>query len=80
MDWNFNFGWVVLGLIITIGGTLVAAFHRQIADNMASGVNSYANVRLFGLITVGVGFAVMANLHTLILSIFVNIVFKGLLK
>lgn len=79
MDWNFNFGWVVLGFIITAAGTAVTAFYRQIADNMAGGVNSYNKVKLAGIIAIGVGFAVMANLHTFLLSIFVNVVFKGIL-
>lgn len=76
IDWNFNFGWVILGLMIAAAGGAIVAFYRQIADNMASGVNSYDKVKLAGLIILGIGLAVMANLHTLILSFLVQIIFK----
>lgn len=78
MDWNFSFGWFFLGLLILIAGTLVTVFYQPISDNMASGVSSYERVKLFGIITAVVGLTVMANLHTLILSFFVNIVFGGM--
>ncbi len=76
MDWNFNIGWFILGLMIMVGGTLMMVFHRQIADNMASGVASYDKVKLFAGLAIGLGLLIMMNLHTLILTIFVNIVFK----
>ena len=76
MDWNFSFGWMFLGLLITVAGTLVVLFHRQIADNMAGGVSSYDKVKIFGIVAIGVGFLVMSNLHTLLLSAFVQLVFK----
>jgi hypothetical protein len=43
---------------------------------MLSGVSSYDRVKFWGLIGVGIGLAVIANLHTLLLSIFVSVVFK----
>ena len=76
MDWNFNIGWFILGLMIMVGGTLGMVFHRQIADNMASGVASYDKVKLFSGIAIGLGLLIMMNLHTLILTFFVNLVFK----
>lgn len=77
MDWNFSFGWFFLGVLILIAGTCVTVFYQQISDNMASGVSSYERVKLVGIITAIVGFIVMANLHTLILSFFVDIVFNA---
>ena len=77
MDWNFSFGWFFLGVLILIAGTLITVFYQQIANNMASGISSYQRVKLVGIITAIVGFLVMANLHTLILSFFVDIVFSG---
>ncbi len=76
MDWNFNIGWFILGLMIMVGGTLGMVFYRQIADNMASGVASYDKVKLFSGIAIGLGLLIMMNLHTLILTFFVNLVFK----
>ena len=77
MSWEFSFGWFFLGVIILIAGTLLTVFYQQIADNMASGVSSYERIKLVGVIIAIIGFTVMANLHTLILSFFVDIVFSG---
>ena len=74
MDWNFSFGWVFLGLIIFSVGGAIVLFYRQIADNFASGVSSYNRVKLWGLIIAGVGLLIMTNLHTLLLSLFVNLI------
>lgn len=76
MDWNFSFGWFILGVFIFVAGTLITVKYQTIADNLAGGVSSYNKVKLFGLITAVVGFVVMANLHTLILSLLVKIIFK----
>ena len=77
MNWEFSFGWFFLGVLILIAGTLVTVFYQTIGDNMASGAASYEKIKLVGVITAIVGFTVMANLHTLILSFFVDIVFSG---
>ncbi|MBR2864372.1 hypothetical protein IKE88_02395 [Candidatus Saccharibacteria bacterium] len=77
MDWNFSFGWFFVGVLILIAGTLVTVFYQKISDNMASGISSYERVKLIGVITAIVGFTIMANLHTLILSFLVDIVFSG---
>ena len=76
INWSFNFGWVIFGLLIAAAGTAVTVYYRQIADNMAGGINSYDKVKLFGIIAIIVGLLVMANLHTLILSVLVQIIFK----
>ena len=76
MDWNFSFGWFVLGVAILIAGTLITIFYKQIGDNIASGINSYDKIKIAGIIIATVGFLIMANLHTLILSALVNLVFK----
>ena len=76
MDWNFSIGWFILGLMIMIGGTLTVVFYRQIAENMASGVSSYDKVKLFGGIAIGLGLIIMMNIHTFLLTLFVNLVFK----
>ena len=76
MDWNFSFGWFITGVLILAAGTAVTVFYQKIGDNLASGVSSYNKIKLVGIIIAGIGFLVMANLHTLILSLFVNLVFK----
>ena len=75
MDWNFSFGWVILGIVILIAGILITVFYRQISDNFTAGI-PYNKIKLVGVIVAIIGVAVMANLHTLILSGIVNLIFK----
>ena len=76
MQWNFSFGWMLIGLIITTLSGLVVAKYQIISDNMLSGVSSYDRVKCWGLIGVGLGLAVTANLHTFFLTILVSLLFK----
>ena len=76
MDWNFSIGWMLTGLVIVIGSGAIVANYQKISDYMLSGVSSYDRVKFWGMVGVGVGLAVMANLHTLILTALVNAVFK----
>ncbi|MBQ3445590.1 hypothetical protein IJG29_02590 [Candidatus Saccharibacteria bacterium] len=74
MDFTFDFGWMIGGLVIAAAGGAIVFFHRQIAENLANGVSSYDHVKLFGIITVVVGLLITANLHTLILTLIVNLI------
>ena len=74
MDFAFDFGWMIGGIVIAAAGGAIVYFHRQIADNFASGVSSYEKVKLFGIITTVVGLIIMANLHTLILTFLVKVI------
>jgi hypothetical protein len=74
MDFTFDFGWMIGGVVIAAAGGMIVYFHKQIADNLASGVSSYEKVKLFGVITTVIGLIIMANLHTLILTFLVNII------
>lgn len=76
MDWNFSFGWFFTGVLILAAGTAITVFYQKIADNLAGGVTSYDKIKLVGIIIAALGFLIMANLHTLILTLFVNIVFN----
>ena len=76
MQWNFSFGWMLIGLIITTLSGLVVAKYQVISDNMLSGVSSYDRVKFWGLIGVGLGLAVTANLHTFFLTTLVSLLFK----
>ena len=76
MDWNFSFGWFITGVIILIAGTCITVFYQKISDSLVSGVSSYEKVKLVGIIVAGIGFLVMANLHTFVLSLLVSLVFK----
>lgn len=76
MDFEYSIGWMFGGLLIASVGGLIVFFYKPIADNMANGVTSYGRVKLFGIITIVIGLLITANLHTLILSFFVDIIFK----
>ncbi len=67
MEYEFNLGWMMVGLVITIVGALVVVFYRPIADNVANGVSSYDKVKLFGIITIIVGLLTTSNLLLFIL-------------
>ena len=76
MDFTFDFGWMVGGLLIVAAGGAIVVFYRQISDNLASGVSSYDRVKLFGIITIIVGLLITANLHILVLSLIDNLLFN----
>ena len=77
MNWNFSFGWFFLGLIIFVGGGLIVLYYRQVAENIAHGVSSYDKTKLAGLIAIGIGFLIMTNLHTALLTWLVHLIFPG---
>ncbi|MBQ6375758.1 hypothetical protein IJJ37_02430 [Candidatus Saccharibacteria bacterium] len=74
MDFTFDFGWMVGGLVIAAAGGAIVLFYRQIAENLANGVASYERVKLFGIITIVVGLLITANLHTFILTLLVHLI------
>jgi phage shock protein PspC (stress-responsive transcriptional regulator) len=67
MNWTFSWGWFFGGIAIAIAGLIMIKFHRQIADNLAGGVQNYDKIKLIGVIAIVGGFICMANLHSLIL-------------
>jgi uncharacterized protein YjeT (DUF2065 family) len=76
IDWSFSPIWMIVGLVIIVGGGLTVFFYRQISENLANGVSSYDKVKRYGVIAVIVGIVVTANLHTLVLDLFVSLFFK----
>ena len=69
MEYEFNLGWMMVGLVITIAGALVVFFYRPIAENVANGVSSYDKVKLFGIIAIIVGLLTTSNLLLFILRL-----------
>ncbi|MBO4276723.1 hypothetical protein J5868_03445 [Candidatus Saccharibacteria bacterium] len=74
MDFEFNFGWMVAGLVIAAVGGAVVFFYRPIAENLANGASSYERIKLFGVIAIVVGLLVTANLHILVLQLLVKFI------
>ena len=75
MDFEYNIGWAIGGLVIALAGGLIVIFYKQIADGLVNGVSSYDRVKLFGVITIIVGLLITANLHILILTLIINLFF-----
>ncbi|MBR5389405.1 hypothetical protein IK146_02495 [Candidatus Saccharibacteria bacterium] len=72
---SFNLGALIIGFIILAAGGACVLFYQKIADNFAHGVSSYDRVKLFGIITIAIGFIVMANLHSVILGWLIHLIF-----
>lgn len=76
MDYEFSLGWLFGGLAIALAGGLIVIFYKQIADGLVNGVSSYDKVKLFGVIAIIIGLICTANLHTFVLTLLVNLLFK----
>ena len=74
MDFTFDFGWMIGGLLIAAAGGAIVFFYKPIADNLVNGVSSYQHVKLFGVIAIVVGLLITANLHTFILTLIVHLI------
>ena len=78
MLYEFSFGSFFVGLIILAAGAAATVYYQKLADNFGSGIASYDRFYLGGLITCGVGIAIMLSLHTIPLNWLVRSVFGGL--
>ena len=76
MQWNFSFGWMIIGLIIVTISGLIVAKYQTISDNMLSGISSYDRVIFWGIIGIILGLSITANLHTYFLTILIKLLFK----
>jgi hypothetical protein len=74
MQWEFSWGWFLLGIFVLVAGLLVLKYHRWIGDNMAGGVMSYGKIKTAGIIACIVGMVFISNLHTLILYFIMHLV------
>ena len=74
--YEFSFGAFFAGLIILAIGALGVVYYQKIADNLGSGVSSYEKFRLWALIVCGVGLAVMLSLHSILLNLLIDTVFR----
>jgi hypothetical protein len=77
MQYQFSIGSFFIGLLILLIGVGFVRWYQVIADNLGGGVSSYDRFRLVGLLTCLLGFIVMLNLDTLILTWFFSLLFPG---
>lgn len=75
MDWTFDLGWFIGGIVTLIAGGLIVIYHRQIAENLANGISSYGRVKAIGIAIIVAGFLIMSNLHTFLLGLLVDLFF-----
>ena len=71
---GYDIGYLFGGIALLVAGILIVVYHQKIADNLAGGVNSYNKVKLFGLGACVLGIIFIANLHILILRLFMHII------
>jgi hypothetical protein len=76
MGWSFSLGWAFFGLLVMVAGALIVIYYQKFADNFLNGVSSYEKTKLIGIITIIVGLILLTNLHTVLLTAFVNLLFK----
>ena len=76
MDYTFSLEWMFGGIGIMIAGGLIVIFYRQIAENFANGVSSYERVKLFGIITIVIGFLLATNLFPLVMTALIGLLFN----
>ena len=78
MQYHFSIGWFFIGLLILAAGVAFVKWYQPIANSLGGGVGSFERYKLWALITCGVGFIVMLNLHTFILLNLLKTVFPGI--
>ena len=76
--YEFSTGWFFMGLLILAIGIAFVRYYQWVADNFGGGAGSYERYKLFAFITCALGFIVMINLHTLILTSLVQALFPQL--
>ena len=77
MEYTFSWGWFFIGILTLLAGSALTVWYRPVADNFGSGVSSYERYRMWGLIACGVGLMVMLNIHTILLTWFLGMLFGG---
>ena len=76
MKYELSLASFFVGLLILVAGIVFVRFYRWVADNFGSGVVSYERYRLYAFITCALGFVVMLNFHTLVLSWIFTMIFR----
>lgn len=76
MGWSFSFGWMFAGLLVMVAGALIVIYYQKVAESFLNGVTDYEKTKLIGIIVVVVGLILVTNLHTVLLTAFVNLLFK----
>ena len=59
-----------------VAGALIVIYYQKVAESFLNGVTDYEKTKLIGIIVVVVGLILVTNLHTVLLTAFVNLLFK----
>jgi hypothetical protein len=78
MQYHFSISAFFIGILIIGAGVAFLKWYQPIANNLGAGSSSFERYKLWALITCGVGFVVMLNLHTFILVNLLKSVFPGI--
>ena len=76
MEYSFSISAFFVGVLIIAVSTALVLWHRQIADNLGSGVVSYERFKLWGVIGIIIGLFVMINLHYVVLGWLLSLIFN----
>ena len=76
MGWSFSFGWMFAGLLVMVAGALIVIYYQKVAESFLNAVTDYEKTKLIGIIVVIVGLILVTNLHAVLLTAFVNLLFK----
>ena len=76
MGWSFSLGWMFIGLLVMVAGVLTVIYYQKVADNLLHGVQDYDKTKLIGISIIILGLIFVTNLHTVILTALVNLIFK----
>jgi hypothetical protein len=76
MSWSFSFGWAFIGLLVMGAGALIVIYYQKVAENFLNGVKDYEKTKLIGIGVIVLGLILLTNLHTVLLTAFVNLLVK----
>ena len=80
MQYHFDWGWFIGGILLIAAAALFIRFHRWVADNFGAGLGDYERYKLYGLIGVCIGFLASLNIVPFILSFIARSLFGGGLR
>jgi hypothetical protein len=75
MEYELSLGSFIFGIVVLVAGIVFARYYKQIADNMGRGVASYERYKLAAAVTCAFGILIMTNLHSMLISWLVGLIF-----
>ncbi|MDR2063949.1 MAG: hypothetical protein LBQ02_04175 [Candidatus Nomurabacteria bacterium] len=74
--YQFSIFWLVVGLLVSVGGILIVRYYKEVSDNLAHGVSSYQKVKAWGVGFAAAGILMALNVHMMLLELIANLIFS----